>query len=66
MLQSGDLKPGVSMTEHLFREMTHAAVDHLDIAMARKEVEPFVKNPDALKVWSAPFFRDILQRIILV
>jgi len=45
MIQSGDLKPGVLMTRELFLSMANAAVDHLDVAMARKEVELFVKNP---------------------
>jgi len=38
----------------------------VDVDQARKEVEPFVKNPDALKVWSKEFFRDVASRIVLV
>ena len=31
-----------------------------------KEVEPFVKNPDALEVWSREFFQDVVGRIVVV
>ena len=29
----------------------------------RKEVEPFVRNPEALDIWSRDFFRDVAARI---
>jgi hypothetical protein len=32
----------------------------------KKEVEPFVMNPEALEVWSKEFFRDVIKRIVLV
>jgi hypothetical protein len=41
-------------------------VDKLDVNQARGEVEPFVKNPDALEVWSGEFFRDVVRRIVVV
>lgn len=66
MIQSGDLKRGLSMTRNRFLELADAAVDQLNISMAKKEVEPFIKNPEQLTVWSPAFFRDILQRIVLV
>jgi len=66
MIQSDDLKPGLSVTRDRFLSLANAAVDQLDVAMARKEVEPFVKNPETLGAWSPAFFRDILQRIALI
>jgi hypothetical protein len=66
MIQSGDLKPGIPMTPERFLALGHAAVDLLDVAMARKEVEPFVRNPETLAAWSTAFFHDILNRIILI
>jgi predicted nucleotidyltransferase component of viral defense system len=66
MMQSGHLKPGVPLTRKLFLSLANAAVDQLNVSMAKKEVEPFIKNPEALNAWSPEFFRDILQRIILV
>jgi len=66
MIQSGDLDPADSLTPDRFFSLANAAVDQLDVAMARKEVEPFVKNAQALHAWSPVFFRDILHRIVLV
>jgi predicted nucleotidyltransferase component of viral defense system len=66
MIQSGDLEPNVPMTRELFLSLANTAVDQLDVAMAKKEVEPFVKNPETLDVWSHEFFRDIIRRIVLV
>jgi len=66
MIQSGDLKSVDSLTRDRFLALGHAAIDQLDVAMARKEVEPFVKNPLTLEAWSPAFFHDILQRIVLV
>ncbi len=37
------------MTDEAFRERLDEAIDALDVAQARAEVELFVKNPDGLK-----------------
>ncbi len=66
MIQSGDMNAGDSLSKDRFLSLAGAAIDQLDVAMAKKEVEPFVKNPDMLVAWSPPFFRDIIQRIVLV
>ena len=54
------------MTRELFSSLTQTAIDSLDVAQARKEVQPFVKNTEVLEIWSRSFFRDVVQRIILV
>jgi hypothetical protein len=42
------------------------AIERMDVTQARKEVEPFVKDPETLTVWSRDFFRDVMQRIFFV
>jgi hypothetical protein len=42
------------------------AIDRLDVNQARREVEPFVGNPDSLEIWSRDFFRDVASRIQFV
>ncbi len=42
------------------------AIEKLNVDQARKEVEPFVKNPEALQVWSKEFFHDVAGRIVLI
>jgi len=66
MIQSGHLRKDEKINREKFIALTTEAVDKLDVDQARKEVEPFVKNPDALKIWSQEFFRDVVSRIVLV
>jgi len=66
MIQSGRLNQGEQMTPETFFSLMAEAINKLDVNQARKEVEPFVKNPDALEVWSGEFFRDVVGRIVLV
>jgi hypothetical protein len=66
MIQSGHLKQGEQMNREKFFALTKEAVDNLDVSQARGEVEPFVKNPDALEVWSIEFFQDVVGRIVVV
>jgi predicted nucleotidyltransferase component of viral defense system len=66
MIQSRHAKEGDRLTKEKFFLLTSNAIDKLDINQVKKEVEPFVKNPDALQVWSKEFFRDVVKRIVLV
>lgn len=66
MIQSGHLKKSEQMSREMFYALTEEAVDNLDVNQARREVEPFVKNPEALDVWSREFFRDVIRRIVVV
>ena len=66
MRQSGDLKKDESLTQDRFHELLDNAIAGLDVAQAKREVEPFIKNVDSLSVWSREFFRDIVKRIQLV
>ena len=66
MIQSGHLKKGEQMTPERFFALTNEAIEKLDVNQARKEVEPFVKNHDGLKVWSSEFFKDVVGRIVVV
>lgn len=66
MIQSGHLKQDEHMNREKFLALTMEAVDSLDLKQARREVEPFVKYPDALAVWSKEFFRDVISRIVLI
>jgi len=66
MVQSGDWKKGERLTRKDFSELIEKAIEKLHVEQAVKEVEPFVRNPEALKVWSKEFFRDIVKRIKFV
>jgi len=66
MIQSGHLKQGEQMNREKFFALTTEAVDKLDVNQARREVEPFVKNPEAMEVWSREFFQDVVRRIVVI
>jgi hypothetical protein len=66
MRQTGDWNSTEELTEEAFFKALHAAIDSLDINKARHEVSPFVKDPEALSIWSKDFFHDIVSRIRLV
>ena len=62
--QSGHREDSSPLTADAFRKMIAGAIDELDVKSARDEVEPFVKDPAALSVWSKEFFRDVAGRIV--
>lgn len=63
MRQSGDWLEDTSLTRESFKERIEQAISELNIDQARKEVEPFVKDPASLSVWSLEFFYDVAERI---
>jgi len=66
MRQSGDWKGDRPLTADSLKEIVANAIASLNVKQVKKEVEPFVKNPDGLTVWSKTFFRDVAERIIPV
>lgn len=66
MIQSGHLRKGESLSREKLSELLESAIERLHVNQARKEVEPFVRNPESLLVWSKDFFRDIVKRIVFV
>ena len=66
LLQTGDLKKGETFTPEAFHARLRKTIETVNLGEARKEVEPFVKNPDSLAVWSKEFFIDLIPRIKLV
>jgi predicted nucleotidyltransferase component of viral defense system len=66
MIQSGHLERKIKMDKKSFIDLVRSAIKELDVEQARKEVAPFVKNPEALEVWSREFFLDVVGRIVLI
>jgi hypothetical protein len=63
MIQSGHLKAGESLSPTKFLSLASKAIESLNVDQARKEVEPFLKNPDTLAVWSKEFFLEVVKKI---
>jgi predicted nucleotidyltransferase component of viral defense system len=66
MIQTGDWKQDETLTEERLHVRLRETIERVDLKSARTEVEPFVKNPDSLAVWSKEFFLDIARRIKIV
>ncbi len=66
MRQNGDWKGDVSLTSEGVKNMLIHTIHGLDVEQTQKEVEPFVRNPYNLSIWSHEFFLDIVSRIRFV
>jgi hypothetical protein len=66
MRQTGDWKEDAPLTSEKFRDLLIHTINSLDVDQARKEVEPFVRDPENLSIWSQEFFLDIASRIRFV
>lgn len=66
MRQTGQWSGDARLTRIQFDELMHSAIDRLDLDQARQDVAPFVKDQQALAIWSREFFRDVASRIIIV
>ena len=63
MRQTGHWAGPAALTEADLRSLMARRIDKIDIDQIRGEVEPFVKDPAVLAVWSKDFFRDVASRI---
>jgi len=63
MRQTGHWKGEDPLTPEKFHELFRTTINKLNIDQARREVEPFVKRPDNLSIWSREFFLDVASRI---
>lgn len=66
MRQSGHWESQESLTAPAFGTLLATVIDQLDVAMARNEVAPFVRDPALLELWSGEFFHDVVSRIRIV
>ena len=63
MRQTGDWKNDALLTPESLKDLLVDVISRLDVDQARKEVEPFVRIPESLSVWSREFFLDVASRI---
>jgi len=66
MRQTGDWKEDAPLTSEGFKDMLIHTINSVDVNQTRKEVEPFVRYPENLSIWSHEFFLDIASRIRFV
>lgn len=63
MRQTGHWRGEDPLTPLSFEERLSEAIENLDVAKAKEEVLPFLRNPEAVSVWSKKLFREVAARI---
>lgn len=63
MRQTGHWSGDLPLSPAAFRELLSDSIDRLDVDQARNDVAPFVKDQQALALWSHDFFRDVERRV---
>jgi hypothetical protein len=66
MRQTGHWAEPAPLTAGDLRNLITRRIDSVDIDQIRREVEPFVKDPASLALWSKEFFLDVASRIKIV
>ena len=66
MRQTGHWAGPSPLTDADFRGLLAGRIGRVDIDQIRREVEPFVKDPASLTLWSKEFFLDVASRIKIV
>lgn len=66
LIQTGHWDQDQKLTLNNIHEMFHAKIDQLDIDSAKQDVLPYIKDPDAVKIWSRDFFHNIVDAISVV
>jgi len=66
MRQTGHWKSEKPLSLNEFRSLLEKRIENLDFGITRQEVEPYVKEPKKLEIWSREFFMDIATRIKIV
>ena len=66
MRQAGHWERPAPLREADLRSLLERRIDRVDIGQIRQEVEPFVKDPGSLALWSKDLFLDVATRIKIV
>lgn len=61
MKQTGHLAADAVLKEKDLRDFLNKRFAAVDFGQAKKDVLPFIKNPDVLNLWSAGFFKSITE-----
>ena len=65
MRQTGDWTGENALTHDALGDLLTQAIDRLDGDQARREVMPFLKQPESVSVWSREFFKDVAGRMLI-
>jgi len=49
-----------NLSKESLLQLVSTRIDSLDVVAAKKDIEPFLKRPDAITVWSHDFFEQVV------
>lgn len=65
LLQTGFITADVECSLSEIRQMLTEKFDSIDFNQAKRDVEPFIRNPSVLDIWSAEFFKQITEQLTI-
>ncbi|MCB1838564.1 MAG: nucleotidyl transferase AbiEii/AbiGii toxin family protein, partial [Alcanivoracaceae bacterium] len=63
--QSGDWQGG-PLTVDALHALLRERIASLDVSLAKRDVQPFLRNPQELDIWSAEYFQGLVNRIVVL
>lgn len=61
--QTGNWEPDRKLTAEQLREMLKERFSHIDFEEAKRDVLPFIREPQKLELWSEEFFDSITEQL---
>lgn len=65
MRQSGNLGPGSPLDRNRLIEMLHEKINSIDWESAKADVRSFISDPQRIEMWSAQFFSDLIEYLLV-
>lgn len=66
MIQSGHWERGAALTPEKFQEVYRNKIERLNIAEAKKDIAPFIRDSRSLETWSKDLFFSLFDRFVFV
>ena len=63
--QSGDWQTG-ELTRDDFFQLLRERIQMLDVNLAKRDVQPFVRSTKVLDIWSSFYFQDLAGKVVFV
>ena len=63
--QSGDWQTG-ELTQDDFFQLLGERIQSLDVNLAKKDVQPFIRSSEVLDIWSTTYFQDLAGKVVFV
>ncbi len=66
LIQSGHLTPEDAFDLNVLKDLLRERFDSIDYASAKEDVAPFIRNEATITLWSADFFKSVVEGLTVV